>query len=67
MSAGDFNPIKGFLRGGWIFLMTAQALSFLIWLIGDAKDAGPFTAVLQFGIPSWFAVNAVERAMENRK
>ena len=63
----QYDPRRGFLRGGWIFLMTALALSFLIWLLGDAKDVGPFTSVLQFGIPAWFAVNAVERAMENRK
>lgn len=56
-----WNPLKGFLRGGFIFLMVAMVLAFLIWLIGDAKDTGPFTAVLQFGIPAWFAVNAVER------
>jgi len=64
---GTFDPIKGFLRGGFVFLMTAMILSFLIWILGEAKDTGPFTAVLQFGIPAWFAVNAIERAVESRK
>lgn len=57
----------GFLRGGFIFLMAALVLSWLIWFLGEAKDTGPFTTLLQFGIPAWFGVNAAERFAPERK
>ena len=61
------QKMLGFLRGGFIFLMTALVLAWLIWLLGDAKDTGPFSLVLQFGIPAWFGVNAFERFAPQRK
>ena len=61
------QKLKGFLRGGWVFLMTALVLSWLIWLLGEAKDSGPFVTVVQFGLPSWFGVNAFERFAPERK
>ena len=61
------KKLKGFLRGGFIFIMTALILAWLIWFLGDAKDTGPFTTVLQYGLPSWFGVNAFERFAPERR
>ena len=55
------NLLKRYLDRGFIFLMTCLGCAMVIFWLTDPHDTGPFSSVVSFGIPAWFAVNAVER------
>jgi len=53
--------MKRYLDRGFIFLMTCLGVAVFIFWFTDPHDPGSFNNVVSFGVPAWFAVNAVER------
>ena len=50
-----------YMARGFIFLMACMACSMTIFFVTETHDTGPFVKLMEFGIPAWFTVNAVER------
>jgi len=50
-----------YLSRGFIFLMACLAGALAIFWFSEPHDPGSFNNVVQFGVPAWFTVNAVER------
>lgn len=55
------TPLGKYVERGWLFLMALLAGSLVIFFFSDPHDPGPFLKVVEFGVPAWFGLNAVER------
>jgi len=55
------TTLQKFLSRGWLFLMACLAGSLLIFFFSDPHDPEPFVRCMEFGIPAYFGLNAVER------
>lgn len=53
--------LSRYLTRGFIFLIVCLACSLFIFWFTDPHNPAPFMRVVEFGIPAWFTVNAVER------
>ena len=55
------NLLKRYLDRGFLFLMACLGCAMVIFFFTEPHDPSSFNAVVSFGVPAWFAVNAVER------
>lgn len=46
---------------GFVFLMSLLVGSLLIFILTNPHDPDSFEKVIEFGVPAWFGLNAVER------
>lgn len=50
-----------YLNRGFIFLMSCLACSMFVFWFTEGHSTESFLRLMEFGIPAWFGLNAVER------
>ena len=60
--ANEPKTILGkYVERGFLLLILMLAGSLFIFWFTEPHDPGPFMRVVEFGVPAWFGLNAVER------